>query len=269
MLKAIIPILFIFLAGFLSCTKTWDDHYNNPGETVNQTLWETISANPDYSAFVDYLVQYELDSIFQKGNSLTLFIPTNDAFKSFNPDTGDVSTLLRFHIMNYVFNTVTIQKVKMAETSTGKFVQVEFIDGTYRYNDINISYFSPLYLDGRFYVIDEIAYPKPNLYEFISLNSPPLKKFIDEFDSVILDFELSKPIGFDEFGNTIYDSVYTIVNYFDSVFFPVNQEHRNKTATFLSFTNEQYTAALDELAQYLGGNYQSAEDIPEIWQNEV
>ena len=269
MLKVIIPFIFIFLAGFVSCTKTWDDHYNNPGETVNQTLWETISTNPDYSAFVDYLVEYELDSIFHKGNSLTLFIPTNDAFKSFNPDTGDVSTVLLFHIMNYVFNTVTIQKVKMAETSTGKFVQVEFIDGTYRYNDVNISYFSPLYLDGRFYVIDEVAYPKPNLYEFISLHSPPLKRFIDDFDSVILDYELSKPIGFDEFGNTIYDSVYTIVNYFDSVYFPVNKEDRNKTATFLSFTNEQYTAALDEMAQFLGGNYQSAEDIPSIWQDEV
>ncbi|MFC2098993.1 fasciclin domain-containing protein [Bacteroidota bacterium] len=265
----IIPILFILITGLSSCNKSWDDHYNNEEGSVNQNLWETITAIPEYSDFTNYMVEYELDSVFRKGNSLTLFIPTNEAFKSFNPDTGDISSILRFHMMNYVFNTVVVSKTKMAETSAGKFVQIEFNEGTYQYNGINISYFSPLYKDGRFYTIDEVAIPKPNLYEFIAQTSLPLKNFIDNYDSVILDYELSKPLGFDDDGNVIYDSVYTVVNFFDSIYFSVKQEDRNKSATFITFSEEQYINALDLMAQDLTGDYNTAEDIPKSWQDEV
>jgi hypothetical protein len=261
-------ILIIVLAFLSSCNRSWDDHYGSSEETVNQSLWETITAIPEYSTFTDYLIEYKMDSIFREGNSLTLFIPTNQAFESFNPDTGDLVSILKFHMMPYVFNTIVVEKTKLAETYGGKFVPVEFHDGTYKYNGINISYFSPLYLDGRFYVIDQVAIPKPNLYEFVAQTSPPLKSFIDNYDSIILDYELSKPLGFDEFGNIIYDSVYSVVNFFDTIYFPVKQEDRNNTATFITFSEEQYSVALDLMAENLTG-YTSGEEIPRSWQDEV
>lgn len=260
--------LAVLLLGSLACSKIWDDHYGLTETTVNQMMWEEISSQEKYSIFVSYMEELELDSLFLAGSSHTLFIPNNDAFASFNPDTGDVAILLRYHILDYVFNMINVDGAKLVQTSTGKFAHTEFYSGQYSFSGSDVEYTSPLYLDGRFYELAEIAYPLPNLYEYISLHTPVLKTYIDEFDSTLLDLEKSKPLGFNEDGEIFYDSVYTIVNYFDTIWFPVNYENRYKTATFLLYTDEEYYAALDEMALSMGEGL-TADDIPKVWQDEV
>ncbi len=262
-------LLLVLLAGFFSCEKRFDEHYNSAPETIDMRIWDAISANPDYSKFVELISEYELDSIFNQESSFTLFVPTNAAFESFNPDTGDISALLKFHILSYVFNLVSVDKARSIQTSGGKFALVEFFDGMFRYSGSGITSSSPLYLDGRYYELGEIAYPKQNLYEYIAQNTLVLKHYIDEFDSVLLDLEKSTPLGFDDEGNTVYDSVYTIANYFDTLYYPLNEEHRTRTATFILFDDDQYVNALDEMALDMGGGMVSGEDVPASWQEEV
>ncbi len=262
-------LIVMLLSGLVSCTKTWDEHYLNIEETVNDSQWNAIKNNTRYSDFVSVMEEFSLDTIFKTGGSFTLFVPTNDAFDSFNSDTGDMSIIMRYHVLDYVFNTIIVTKSKLVRTTTGKFAPIELYEGVYSYGGMDVSYTSPLYIDGRFYEIQGVAYPRPNLYEYISLNSMVLKEYISAYDSVLLDYEKSTPLGFDESGNIYYDSVYTEVNYFDSIYFPLNQEDRNKTATFVVFNDEQYAAALDEMAVNLGGAIVTGDDIPEIWKDEV
>ncbi|MCK4746869.1 MAG: hypothetical protein KAT15_07540, partial [Bacteroidales bacterium] len=139
----------------------------------------------------------------------------------------------------------------------------------YVYEDKNIEYSSPLYLNGKIYEISEIAYPRPNLYEYTQLFSTVISDYIDLNDSAYLDKSLSDPVGFDENGNTVYDSVVSVVNRFERDFFPVSQEFRDKSATFILFNQEQYNSALDEMAEILGSDLTDHEDIPEQWQFEV
>lgn len=262
-------VILVLFAGVLSCEKNFDEHYGAKEETVNMKLWDVISANPDYSEFVAALTETGLDSMFQQGRSLTLFIPNNEAFASVEADSFALVTLMQFHMLDYLFNMISVVESRILQTSAGKFSLAELYNGSYQYNGSAILESSPLYLDGRYYEIGDVALPNPNLYEYIANNASVLRKYIDGFDSILLDLEESTPIGFDSLGNTVYDSVYTVVNYFDTLYYPVKEEHRSRTATFVLFNDQQYADALDEMALNLGGAMQSGEDIPKSWQDNV
>lgn len=261
--------MLVIFAGFLSCEKKFEEHYEAAEETVNQKLWDVISTNPDYSEFVAHITETGLDSLFQEGRSLTLFIPNNEAFEALEADSFTMVALMNFHILDYLFNVVSVNGSRILQTSAGKFSTVESSSGSYYYDGSPIVKSSPLYLDGRYYEIEDVAKPNPNLYEYIARTASVMRYYIDGFDSIILDLEQSTPIGFDEDGNTIYDSVYIVVNYFDTLYYPVKEEHRSRTATFVLFDDEQYAGALDEMAAILGGSMVSGEDIPDSWQENV
>lgn len=266
--KSILIISVIF--SLVGCQEKWDEYYyENDEPTVDQNMWEQISNDPRFSMFVDYATETGVDTFFKNGNSISAFIPNNEAFADFNTDTTDLETLMKYHVIQTVVNIRNIGEGRKMETSGGKYTLLEnegeasFIDG------VDITYASPLFLNGRYYIIDEVLFPKPTLYEFISVNNPILKDYIDEFDSVYLNINESTPIGYDEEGNTIYDSVFSYINIFDSLYFPIQNEFRNRAATLVMFDEGQYNDALTEMALDLGGTFASHEDIPLEWQYNV
>lgn len=267
--KSLVLILLIPLA-FSACKREeWDEHYHDEEERVNMLIWDAIREEPRFSRFAELMEFSELDSIFESGLSFTLFIPDNDAMELLSDTTSFLDRILSNHISQTVFQTRNVELNRKLETMLGKFALISRTNDGFRFQDLQIKYSSPLYLDGKIYELAGIAYPQPNLYEFTSLYSSIIKSYIDRTDSTYLDKSLSKPIGFDEMGNTIYDSVISNVNRFERDYFPVSQEFRDKTATFVLFTQEQYNEALDVMAENLGGNYFSHEDIPEEWQFDV
>ncbi|KPK80257.1 MAG: hypothetical protein AMS27_17225, partial [Bacteroides sp. SM23_62_1] len=261
-------LIFIFI---YSCNKDdWEDHYSNYDEKVNMNLWTAVKEESRFSKFADWIEENNLDTIFDTGLSYTLFIPNNEAIEAFHDTTGyPVEKILLNHISQTVFQTRNIDHNRKLQTMSGKFALIErTIDG-FSFDEHPIIYTSPLYLDGKVYEISEVAFPRPNLYEFTSLFSSVIKKYIDEADSIYLDKINSKPIGFDEYGNTIYDSTFGTVNRFERDFFPVSQEFRDKSATFILFTQVQYNEALNMMAANLGPGFTSKDDIPMIWQDQV
>ncbi len=264
-------IILILIPIFLTyCKKEdWNEHYEQSDEQVNMHLWDAVREEPRFSKFVELMVQYELDTLFESGLSHTLFIPDNDAMQHISDTAGSIDQILSNHISRTIFQTRNIQTSRKLQTLLGKFALVSRTASGTQFQDQHIEYSSPLYLDGKLYEISEIAYPLPNLYEFTALFSSVIKDYIDLTDSAYLDKSLSTPKGFDVNGKTIYDSVVTTINSFERDFFPVSKEFRDKSATFVLFTQEQYNDALDLMADNLGEGYNSYADIPEKWQFEV
>src|SRR5210317_1175296 len=97
-LAGIIFILLIFLIG---CKKEWEAHYENKPETVDRNLWEAIKEDEDLSSFVQYMEDWQLDTLFNKNNSYTLFIPDNEAFTNFLPEDTVTLGVLKYHISNH------------------------------------------------------------------------------------------------------------------------------------------------------------------------
>lgn len=269
-MKYIQPVVFVVIILLTGCDqKVWEDHYNDIPETVDQNIWEVIRADPDLSQFAGFIEEFRYDSLFEGDNPYTLFIPTNQAFSQFL-DTGAVTTiLLDYHISLHVIQSRNISDKQKVQTLGEKFTLFEKSGNGATLDGIDLTFESPLYRNGKYYLLEEVAIPKPNLYEFFALNNPVLKDYIDDQDSIILDKELSRPIGFDEFGNTIYDTVSEVYNLFEEEFFPVSEEFRYKTATIVFPLEEDYNAALTEMALSMGSVYQDHTDIPLQWQNEV
>ncbi len=263
--------MIVLLIGAGCSPPDWEEHFDNQPETVNMHLWEAVKAVPEYSEFVNLVSSRGLDTLFSRNQSHTLFIPTNEAFALLEEEdtSGVLNDLLLYHITNTVFLPRNVNGYRKVQNLTGKFTLVEQTHDGFTYDLIPIEYSSPLYLDGVYHEIAEPAIPRPNLYEFTQRFSSVISDYIDLSDSVYLDKNSSKPLGFDGNGNTIYDSVFNSVNRFERDFFPVSKEFRNKTATFVLFTQEQYTSALDEMGESLGGSFTGHEDIPDSWQFDV
>jgi len=262
----LVLLLLLFLAG---CQKEWDTHYLPAESTVNLPMWDQLKENSSFSNFVEYMETTKLDLLFESNQQFTLFVPNNQAFDAV-PDSIEINTFILNHLISAnVINIRVVEQFKKLQTRSGKFAFIEHHNGEYTFDGKGIISSSPLYLDGRFYELDELPMAKPNFYEFFYLKLPVMKDYVDSQDSVFLDKALSTPIGFDEHGDIIYDSVFTIKNLFESYYFPVSQESREEFATFVLFTQSQYESALNEMAQVFGGSFQTHEDIPIAWQNRV
>lgn len=270
-MKLKLYIIILISSSFLfGCEKKeWDKHYQDQPQTVDQNIWEVIRADENLSVFAGLMEEFKYDTLFADDDPYTLFIPTNDAFAQLQ-DTGTVTkAILDYHLSPHFIQSMSIVGKRKIQTFGEKFVYFERSgDGIYL-DEIELFFESPLYRNGKYFTMKSVALPRPNLYEFFALNNPVLKYYIDSQDSIILDKELSRPLGFDEEGNTIYDTVSTRYNLFEEEFFPVSEEFRHKTATIVFPLTHDYNAALDEMAQTLGEVYQDHTDIPLEWQSDV
>lgn len=267
-LKTIVILfgLIIFLGG---CNKDWDKHFETYPETVDQNVWDALNNDPSISHFVQLLKDNKFDTLFNSDRSLSVFAPRNEAFQMVTNEDEIDTTLLKYHLSEYVIQSGNINGKRKIKTFSKKFALFERNGNAMKLDDQVISSESPLYRNGKYFVLDEIAFPKPNFYEFYTKNNPIFKAYIDSQDSIALDPELSKPIGFDEDGNTVFDTVSVRYNKFEMRYFPVSEEFRSRSATIVYPLQEDYENALTEMAQNLGAaGYEDYTDIPEIWQQE-
>jgi uncharacterized surface protein with fasciclin (FAS1) repeats len=261
-------LIFVVLSIIISCTKDWEKHYLSPTDSVDQTVWEAIQDDPLLSEFASLFKSSGLDSIFSSGGSFTLFIPDNQAFEEYVPDSEFIEQTLLYHSFDYLINIAAIDNPRTVRSLSEKYTILDQMNGKKRFSEIDINYDSPLYQDGKYYIISEVAKPLPNLSEYISKNCRVLRSYIEGFETTILDLENSIPLGFNNNGDIEYDSVFSAVNYFDSIYFPIRQESRDKSATFILFNDQEYIDALEFMANELGESY-SVNDIPSVWQEEV
>lgn len=266
-----IILIALLFTGFSACDDTWNEHYANQPETVDQSVWDALKSDSNASKFVALMEKYQLDTLFsEKYNDVyTLFVPSNEAIDRFSATTEIRVDDVAYHIAHYFIQPNNINGKRKIQTLLLKFAQFENNNGELLYDNIPIQKSGPLYANGRYFMIDEVVSPKPSLYEYITVNNPALKNYIDEQDSIILDKELSIPIGFDEEGKTIYDSVITIINMFEEEYFKVSEEFRLKTATLVFPNQDLYESALTKMALAIGGGYTNHEDIAVEWQQDI
>ena len=265
----------VLIISFSSCTKDWDTHYSTQEENVNMKLWDAVKSDGKYSEFVKYIESfYELDSVVKSPVPKTLFIPDNDAFKAFiqQQDTAGLKEIMAYHIIPsfFMLRNIDNNSQKRIETLFKKLVLMQNTNGRFLIDNIDITYGSPAYTDGKFYEIKNVVLPKPNLYEFQKLYNPVFYQYIKSRDSLVLDVEKSKPIGFDDNGQTIYaDSVTYNINRWEKEYFPISTEFKTIAATMILPSEADYNNALDKMCLNLGSKFQTKEDIPKLWQKNI
>jgi hypothetical protein len=251
----------------MGCDQLWEKHYDDYPETVDENVWNAMQSDTDISQFTQVLKDFELDTLFSSDIPYVVFTPTNFAMEAFSDTVSE--TFLKYHICSHFIHSGSIGEKRKIQTLTEKFALFERIGNTILIDEVEVESESPLYRNGRYLTVNSVIEPKPNLYEYYKVTNPILYRYIDSQDSVILDKELSTAIGFDEFGNTVYDTVSEIFNIFEYEYFPVKHEFRDAGATIVFPKQEDYNAALTVMAESLGSQYVDYNDIPLDWQNHV
>lgn len=259
----------VIMVSLFGCTKDWDEHYKTRPETVNENVWDAIQKETDLSVFVGLVKEFKFDTLFNSDNSYTIFAPTNDAMAAFLSADNMTETILNYHFTEMYIQPNAISGKSKILTLGEKFALLENVGKATLLDGIQTMSESALYLNGKFFKIGSVVLPKPNIYEYIAETNPVLKRFIDDQDTVMLDLTLSRPLGYDEEGNTIYDSVTETINIFEEMYFPIKHELRSYSATFVYPSKDAYNDALNVVADVLGSRYNDYSDIPYQWQKEI
>src|SRR5512133_589073 len=109
--------LTIFLSGCRNAD--WDEHYSKPSDKVDKNIWTAIQEDPDLSTFVQYVKEYEFDTLFRSQNTYTVFAPTNEAFSQLT-DTVD-QALIAYHISTFFIQSSDIIGKRKIQTFNLKF----------------------------------------------------------------------------------------------------------------------------------------------------
>jgi len=251
------------------CIKEWDGHYNPTDTVFNQKIWDNIQEQEDFSIFTDLIIRNKLDSLLKNNQQYTLFIPGNAAFENI-PDSIKIDHFILSHLISpTIFNLRNIKNYKKLQTVAGKFAHIEMVGSHYFFEEKEIVNSSPLFLNGRYYEVNELPIAKPNLKEYLKDYLPVIYEYINNQAYDSLDKAASTPISFDNEGNTIYDSVFISINPFENKYYQISKESRMNFATLVLFTQQDYNTALNEMAVNMGGIFKSFEDIPLKWQESV
>jgi len=262
-----ISIFILFTILFTACKQDVEEYYFKETETsVDTDILSLLKQNAEYSLFLELLEKYNVDSILSKGKIYTFFVPTNSAMENFEMGMLGEKELVDYLMTESYVNLNQIKLQKKIQTQSGKFALIEKGNNGFTFDGIAIIKGSPLANNGRFYEIANVAQPKPSLFQYIAKTNEFYRAYLVSRDSVYLDKELSKPIGYTDDGLTVYDTVLTKINLFEKFYFPVSQEFRDNKATMLLFTQEQYDKALDVISTELGI---AKTKIPQYWQNEI
>jgi uncharacterized surface protein with fasciclin (FAS1) repeats len=268
-LRLNILLALIFL-GYAGCNKPWEEHFDVYPDSVKMNVWDALQEESSVSDFVQALKDFKYDTLFQSANTYTLFIPTNEALAAYKTEKGINQMLLNYLITPHLVQSENIKGKRKIETLGSKFTLFENVGTSLRLDGIPITKESPLYRNGKYYITQSVVPVKPNIYEYYLLENPILKEYIDSQDSIIVDKEKSIPLGFDENGRTIYDTVSIIYNKFEERYFPVKREFRHQTATIVFPKAQDYNEALTAMALKLNSpGYQDYNDIPVEWQTRV
>lgn len=206
----IITAMIAFLGfGAMSCTDTWDEHYQSV--TMGESnLWETIKSNQDLSNFAKVIEATGYDKSLASSQVFTVFAPTNNKFTEADANAviseyqaelsqgikGEKNTAIKEFVMNHIALYNYSIANETADTTirvmNGKFLP--FTNSSFSGKSFTST--NKLTGNGVLFTIDDVANYIPNIFEYTK--SDP------ELDSVQNFLYMSSPYQYhiEEFKET-------------------------------------------------------------------
>lgn len=199
--KIITAAIGLFAFGTISCTDTWDEHYQSA--TMGEgTLWETIKSNQNLSNFAKVIEATGYDKSLASSQVFTVFAPTNDKFTEADANViineyqaglakglkGDKNTAIKEFVMNHI----ALYNYSVANETADTTIRV--MNGKYlgltnsTFSGKNFTCTNKQTENGILFTIDDVANYVPNIFEYT--------KSDEELDSVQHFLYMSSPYQF-------------------------------------------------------------------------
>jgi uncharacterized surface protein with fasciclin (FAS1) repeats len=204
---------------FAACGDEWTKHYESaPSEMEgisNETIFAYLEGNTDYSAFVSLLKETGLAEELDKGNVYTVWAPTNSAMADLSGYSIEQKRLIaKSHVNSIALYETKLADGKMIKMLSGKNFILTKVGEDYQLDAKPVST-GQVCNNGVVYVLGGTILPKMNLLDYLLNSGEEYSTFRRELFSrtdTIFDLDNSFPLGFNEEGNQIYDSVFIYDN---------------------------------------------------------
>lgn len=249
--------------GMTSCSDTWDEHYNqSTTEISNEQLvmtsmtseeWLSDPAQSELSSMYQFFIEQKVFArLKEKGQLHSILMVENANFVQ--PEEENAEFVANSHITDISLSPSNLYDGERVLMWHNKFVTVG-IDSLGLIGKLDHITFngSPARevvktSDGYIYILDAMIQTPTSLSDYIN-NLPDeysaFREMVLASGGKEFDKANSKPIGVDNTGNTIYDTVWIYTNdFFDAKEFNLTSE--SLTATMLLFSNDVINEALAE-----------------------
>lgn len=237
--------LMTILAG---CSKNWDTHYGEEEGTVSPlNLLDYLKSQPQYSAFVAKLEEYDLAEELKRDQNLTIWAVSNEKMSTLEALGEDTKFILRYHINSLMYDNTKLKSGLRVMTFNGKYLSIDKEGEVIRVGDASVVKGNQICQNGVVHEIDELLTPDLSIYEYIeSLGNDYsiIRDTLLAMNDTIFDLENSIPIGVDPTGNTLYDSVYVITN---PIFERVNIRSEFSNVTMFLPSNQVVEKCFEDL----------------------
>lgn len=226
-MKTTILNLFAILVLLTGCQENWSDYYTqaegdggaDASPTSSENLFEFLKSVPEYSEFVKLLEETEVSEELTREQVLTIWVPTNTNFPTTEiaaMNAEEKQTLCRNHI-NYValYNT-KLTNDKVVKTLAGKNLLIkELTTGVFSIDGKKVTKLNQKCSNGVIHEVETWLVQRKSIFEHLLTAGPDYSLIRDSIlarSDTVFKPGLSFPLGVDELGNTIYDSVFIIEN---------------------------------------------------------
>lgn len=220
-------ISIILTAGLASCTNEWDSHYSQQETIVNNVEVEIVdeSASSFLKQEASYSAMYNLfektgalQTLQEKGLLYTIMVVNNElAVRTVDETTDNEDAFLaNSHITDASISPSNLKDGQRLLMWNGKYVNVttqdvETGEGIIAFNGSKVKKVIKTH-DAYIYELDSYINTPKSLMEVLeSLGDDYsiFKKMVLARTEKVFDKGNSTPIGIDQTGNTVYDSVFT------------------------------------------------------------
>lgn len=257
LILAAVLVMSVFIT---SCKDEWDNHYSQEqGEASSVSelsLYDYLKSQPEYSKFVQLMDETGVGKELAKNQVLTAWVVSDEHMPADYNDFSIVEKirLAKQHINYMALYSPKLQAGKMIKTMAGKNLSFTAKGEGLALDEKAIVKANQLCANGVAHEIEGLMIPRDNVYERIVKAGDDYSIFRDSIlvkSDTIFDEKNSFPLGVDEFGNTVYDSVFIINNpYFDK------GDFRNENGEYTLFlpSNEQVQGAMNDIINLYDGD---------------
>jgi uncharacterized surface protein with fasciclin (FAS1) repeats len=249
----ILIVALSVIAGFITCTKKWDEHNQVTDSALNNTLMQAIAGTPNLSKFADLLVKSGYDKIISSSKTFTVWAPTDQALQSLDPSIVNDSAKLRQFVGNHITNqsyttgSAGDQRLKMLN---GKYI----VTNSTKFDSANIITTNAYANNGVIHTIDKFIPRLDNTWEFVNNNTslaPAMRSFLLSLNHIVFDPSKATQTGVNpNTGEPIYDTASgaTIRNSFLDSVMDVSDETNQYTLILL--TDNAYSTEFNKLTPW-------------------
>lgn len=246
--------LVITLIGFaliLSCSDEWDKHYNDKAENEeisSSSLYEYLEETGGYSKFFELLKSTGLSDELSKDQYLTIWAVDNENFDM--SVFGNMSdTLVAGYHLNYLsFGASDLKNGQRIQSMNNIYINIsKEASQTFANKSLVVS--SKRFRNGVVHEISTLMTPLTNMFVFIQNLGDEysiIRDSILSYNKRVFDRANSIPIGVNEMGENVYDSVFYTSN---ALFDKVDFSSEFKQFTMFLPENNVITECLDQLQE--------------------